>query len=123
MNHPPEISEASYHAADAALQQVLLGRPDARVLVLGDVMLDEFVFGAVQRISPEAPVPIVEITGRSFAAGGAANVAANSPPWGSNRAPAESLAATTAGNNFRRLLESIQLDSRLVCWMFPAHHL
>jgi len=48
-----------------------------RVLVLGDVMLDEFIWGRVVRISPEAPVPVVEVTGQSFHLGGAGNVAAN----------------------------------------------
>lgn len=47
-----------------------------RVLVLGDVMLDEYVWGAVSRISPEAPVPIVDVQERTFRPGGAANVAA-----------------------------------------------
>ena len=46
------------------------------VLVLGDVMLDEYVWGEAQRISPEAPVPIVEINSRTHVPGGAANVAA-----------------------------------------------
>jgi D-beta-D-heptose 7-phosphate kinase/D-beta-D-heptose 1-phosphate adenosyltransferase len=47
------------------------------VLVIGDVMLDEYVWGDVQRISPEAPVPVVEFRTRSHVAGGAANAAAN----------------------------------------------
>jgi D-beta-D-heptose 7-phosphate kinase/D-beta-D-heptose 1-phosphate adenosyltransferase len=53
------------------------GFPTARVLVIGDVMLDCHVRGEVSRISPEAPVPVVRTTGRSWSAGGAANVAAN----------------------------------------------
>jgi len=48
-----------------------------RVLVIGDVMLDEYVWGDVRRISPEAPVPVVEIRRRTSRPGGAANVAAN----------------------------------------------
>jgi D-beta-D-heptose 7-phosphate kinase/D-beta-D-heptose 1-phosphate adenosyltransferase len=48
-----------------------------RVLVLGDVMLDEFLWGKVARISPEAPVPVVEIQRESFHVGGAGNVARN----------------------------------------------
>jgi rfaE bifunctional protein kinase chain/domain len=48
-----------------------------RVLVIGDLMLDEFIWGRVSRISPEAPVPVVEVTGESYYAGGAANVARN----------------------------------------------
>lgn len=49
----------------------------ARVVVLGDVMLDRYFWGDVERISPEAPVPIVHVTRRSRRLGGAANVAAN----------------------------------------------
>jgi D-beta-D-heptose 7-phosphate kinase/D-beta-D-heptose 1-phosphate adenosyltransferase len=48
-----------------------------RVLVVGDVMLDRFVRGRVERISPEAPVPVVHVTGEDAHAGGAGNVAAN----------------------------------------------
>ena len=48
-----------------------------RLLVVGDVMLDEFVWGKVSRISPEAPVPVVEVQSESFYPGGAANVARN----------------------------------------------
>ncbi len=49
----------------------------ARVLVVGDVMLDRYWWGSVTRISPEAPVPVVRLKSTSLAAGGAANVAAN----------------------------------------------
>src|SRR5215469_8666629 len=48
-----------------------------RILVIGDLMLDEFVWGRVSRISPEAPVPVVEVIGESYYPGGAANVARN----------------------------------------------
>jgi rfaE bifunctional protein kinase chain/domain len=48
-----------------------------RILVIGDVMLDRFVWGSVSRISPEAPVPVVEIKEETTCLGGAANVAAN----------------------------------------------
>ncbi len=48
-----------------------------RILVVGDLMLDEFVRGRVNRISPEAPVPIVEVSEHSYYPGGAANVARN----------------------------------------------
>lgn len=48
-----------------------------RVLVIGDLMLDRYIWGKVQRISPEAPIPIVQVTNESLHAGGAANVVAN----------------------------------------------
>lgn len=51
--------------------------PACRVLVVGDVMLDQFLHGRVQRLSPEAPVPIVEYDRDDFRPGGAANVAVN----------------------------------------------
>src|SRR2546426_1245751 len=59
------------------LQQILDRAPSKRITVIGDLMLDEFVWGKVGRISPEAPVPVVEVTGESFYPGGAANVARN----------------------------------------------
>ena len=49
----------------------------ARILVVGDVMLDQYIRGRVQRISPEAPVPVLEFEGESLMPGGAANVARN----------------------------------------------
>jgi D-beta-D-heptose 7-phosphate kinase/D-beta-D-heptose 1-phosphate adenosyltransferase len=51
--------------------------PDRAVLVVGDVMIDEYVVGDAARISPEAPVPVVEVQEESFRVGGAANVARN----------------------------------------------
>ena len=59
------------------LRQILDRAASKRILVIGDLMLDEFVWGKVGRISPEAPVPVVEVTGESFFPGGAANVARN----------------------------------------------
>src|SRR5687768_11522690 len=56
----------------------LLARfPQQTILVVGDVMLDHFVIGSVERISPEAPVPIVRFARDEYRLGGAANVAAN----------------------------------------------
>jgi D-beta-D-heptose 7-phosphate kinase/D-beta-D-heptose 1-phosphate adenosyltransferase len=59
------------------LQEILEHASAKRILVIGDLMLDEFVWGKVGRISPEAPVPVIEVTGESFYPGGAANVARN----------------------------------------------
>ena len=56
----------------------ILGRfPKARVLVVGDLVLDEFVWGRAERISPEAPVPVVWAETQSYMPGGASNVANN----------------------------------------------
>ena len=59
------------------VRQILQRIQNARILVIGDLMLDQFVWGAVRRISPEAPVPVVEFERESFMPGGAANVARN----------------------------------------------
>ena len=48
-----------------------------QILVLGDMMLDEFIWGKVRRVSPEAPVPVVEVSRETYHLGGAGNVAAN----------------------------------------------
>lgn len=58
-------------------EQILAVTPERRVVVLGDVMLDEFIWGDVSRISPEAPVPVVDVKRESTHLGGAANVLAN----------------------------------------------
>ena len=63
------------------LQHLLSVAGDRRLLVVGDVMLDEFVWGTVSRISPEAPVPVVEVVKESSYPGGAANVARNLRPF------------------------------------------
>ncbi len=59
------------------LREILTRAAEKRLTVVGDLMLDEFVWGKVGRISPEAPVPVVEVTGESCYPGGAANVARN----------------------------------------------
>jgi bifunctional ADP-heptose synthase (sugar kinase/adenylyltransferase) len=57
--------------------EILRGASERTVVVYGDVMLDEFVWGDVTRISPEAPVPVVDVRRESVRLGGAANVLAN----------------------------------------------
>ena len=58
-------------------RQAMARFPQARVLIVGDLILDEFIWGKVSRISPEAPVPVVEVSSESCMPGGAANVAHN----------------------------------------------
>ncbi|MDB6067864.1 MAG: PfkB domain protein [Pedosphaera sp.] len=59
------------------VRQLLTAAKKTRALVIGDVMLDHFIWGQVGRISPEAPVPVVDFDRESFIPGGAANVARN----------------------------------------------
>ncbi|MCQ9206757.1 MAG: D-glycero-beta-D-manno-heptose-7-phosphate kinase [Omnitrophica bacterium] len=59
------------------LRRIISGFRDKKILVIGDLILDEFVWGRVSRISPEAPVPVVWVGNESFMPGGASNVANN----------------------------------------------
>ena len=59
------------------VRAILSAASKTRLLVLGDVMLDQFIWGSVSRISPEAPVPVVDFSHESYMPGGAANVARN----------------------------------------------
>jgi len=59
------------------VKSILDAAAHTRILVLGDVMLDHFIWGNVSRISPEAPVPVVDFSNESYMPGGAANVARN----------------------------------------------
>src|SRR5262245_49775584 len=61
----------------ARVRQILAHAAQRPVLVVGDVMLDHFIWGSVARISPEAPVPVVDFERENFMPGGAANVARN----------------------------------------------
>jgi rfaE bifunctional protein kinase chain/domain len=62
---------------DSRISELFNNFSNIRVMVIGDVMLDRYWWGTVNRISPEAPVPVVQLQHESLAAGGAANVAAN----------------------------------------------
>jgi D-beta-D-heptose 7-phosphate kinase/D-beta-D-heptose 1-phosphate adenosyltransferase len=95
----------------AALLASMRGR---RVLVLGDVMLDEFVWGRVSRISPEAPVPVVAVTGQSFHVGGAGNVAANVRSLGGGAVLAGVVGRDAAGDRVREALLAAGVEERLV---------
>lgn len=77
-----------------------------RVLVIGDVMLDHYVWGDATRISPEAPVPVVEIKRDSYTPGGAANVALNCASLGAQPAIAGFMGEDEAGRRLRGLLKA-----------------
>lgn len=83
---------------------------DCPILVVGDLMLDEFVWGSVSRISPEAPVPVVEERDRTHTAGGAANTAANVRSLGGRAAVAGVVGADAEGERVRELLAGLGAD-------------
>ena len=71
-----------------------------RILVVGDVMIDAYRIGKVERISPEAPVPIVNLTKEESRLGGAANVALNIASLGSNPILCSLIGKDEAGDCF-----------------------
>jgi D-glycero-beta-D-manno-heptose-7-phosphate kinase len=92
------------------LQQILDRASAKRILVIGDLMLDEFVWGKVGRISPEAPVPVVEVTGESFYPGGAANVARNLREFIGRVSVMGMIGKDRSGEQLRQLLAAQEID-------------
>jgi D-beta-D-heptose 7-phosphate kinase/D-beta-D-heptose 1-phosphate adenosyltransferase len=102
------------HGLSAARARSLLkAMRGQRVLVLGDVMLDEFIWGRVARISPEAPVPVVEVTAQSFHLGGAGNVASNVRALGGAALLAGVVGQDNAGQRVRDALADAGVDAHL----------
>jgi rfaE bifunctional protein kinase chain/domain len=98
---------------DRTQAEALLSRlRGLKVVVLGDLMLDEYLFGEVNRISPEAPVPIVRVLRERAVLGGAANVAANLKAVGAEPAVVGTLQNDAAGERLLRLLAGLGIDSQ-----------
>lgn len=85
-------------------EEIVRQIPGCKIVVLGDVMLDEFVWGDVSRISPEAPVPVVEIRRESTHLGGAANVLANLVSLGAQACVIGVVGVDAAADKLRRIL-------------------
>ena len=81
-----------------------------RLLVVGDLMLDEYVWGQVERISPEAPVPVVSVLNEEFTLGGAANVARNLSLLGARVAVAGVVGAGPQGSRLRSELTKLGVE-------------
>jgi rfaE bifunctional protein kinase chain/domain len=85
------------------------------VLVIGDLILDQFIWGRVERISPEAPVPVVQVGGESFRLGGAANVVHNVRALAGQATACGMIGADTAGRQLLQLLRNIGAGVGGVC--------
>jgi rfaE bifunctional protein kinase chain/domain len=95
----------------ARLKTVLSRFRQQSILVVGDMMLDRFLWGKVSRISPEAPVPVVEITRESYFPGAAANVARNLRALGAPVKVLGVLGDDDAGEELRELLDQQGVDT------------
>src|SRR6187455_3132883 len=82
-----------------------------RILVVGDVMLDHYIWGDATRISPEAPVPVVDIARDSWTAGGAANVALNIASLGARCTVAGFVGQDDAGTRLTAILKDKNIST------------
>lgn len=96
------------------LREILARASGKRIAVAGDLMLDEFVWGKVGRISPEAPVPVVEVTGESFYPGGAANVARNLREFIDGVSVIGTVGVDAGGRQLLGLLRDQKIETALV---------
>ena len=113
------MSKSKPPVSEHDLEKIVSSFGGRRVLVLGDVMLDEYIWGDVRRISPEAPVPIVAIRRRSCVPGGAGNTAINVASLGGVALLASVVGADPAAGRLRETfgqhglgLEGVLTDSR-----------
>jgi D-beta-D-heptose 7-phosphate kinase/D-beta-D-heptose 1-phosphate adenosyltransferase len=99
-------------ALDRARLESLIDRfPETRLLVIGDVMLDEYLWGDADRISPEAPVPVVHVARESVALGGAGNVVRNVVALGGRCRLCAVVGDDSVGRRIAGLLEELGVDA------------
>jgi D-beta-D-heptose 7-phosphate kinase/D-beta-D-heptose 1-phosphate adenosyltransferase len=107
MTHPPPLSR------DRLLHLIQRMRT-SRVVVVGDIMIDRYLYGETERLSPEAPVPVVAVRDRTAKLGGAANVAANVASMGANCLLVGTVGDDADGAAIRQELVVARLDGRHV---------
>jgi rfaE bifunctional protein kinase chain/domain len=96
------------------LEKLFAGISKMKVAVIGDVMLDTYWWGNVERISPEAPVPVVAVSKREKRIGGAGNVALNVEELGASVALLTILGDDDDGIQLKKLLQEKNIDTRFV---------
>jgi len=94
------------------LKNIFEGFKNINVLVIGDVMVDAYIWGNVKRISPEAPVPIINTTGKEFRLGGAANVALNLHALGAKAILCAIVGADHEGDRFIERLRVRKIEGK-----------
>lgn len=96
------------------LLKVLATAKKIKALVIGDAMLDRYIYGTVERISPEAPVPILTHQRTELKAGGSANVALNLASWGCHTSLAGLVGDDENASQLKSLLESHNITHKLI---------
>lgn len=95
-------------------EQLFTGFQSIRVAILGDVMLDTYWWGSVDRISPEAPVPVVALKNKELRVGGAVNVALNTASLGAKTTMISIVGADTDGEQLLQLLKDKHIDTSYI---------
>lgn len=94
------------------IEQIISDFKKQKVLVIGDLMLDQWVWGKVHRISPEAPIPIVDVERYTFTPGGAANVVTNLSELGARSSLSGIIGRDSTGKMLKRLLRDKGIFTR-----------
>jgi D-beta-D-heptose 7-phosphate kinase/D-beta-D-heptose 1-phosphate adenosyltransferase len=105
----------------AAYADILARMRGLEVWIIGDIMLDEYVAGAVERISPEGPVPVVRVSSVEYRLGGAANVARQVAALGAHASLAGLLGDDLPGAQISSLCREAALDTRAVLRLADRH--
>lgn len=95
-------------------EQLFTGFQSIRVAIVGDVMLDTYWWGSVDRISPEAPVPVVALKNKELRVGGAANVALNTASLGAKTTMISIVGADADGEQLLQLLNDKHIDTSYI---------
>ena len=114
MSFVPFAAKKMTQLSKTRAAEILKNLRDRYVLVLGDVMLDEFVWGDVTRISPEAPVPVVDVRRESMHLGGAANVLANLVALGARGAVVGVVGNDAAGRRLQTGLRDLGVQDQFL---------
>ena len=94
------------------IREIFKSFNNLNVLIIGDVMIDSYLWGKVNRISPEAPVPIVTVKNKERRLGGAANVALNIQALGANPILCSVIGVDIEGQAFMELLKTQKLSQK-----------
>jgi rfaE bifunctional protein kinase chain/domain len=101
-----------YSVKKEHIREIFKSFNNLNVLIIGDVMIDSYLWGKVNRISPEAPVPIVSVAHKEIRLGGAANVALNIQALGANPILCSVIGVDIEGQNFLDLLKKQKLSQK-----------
>ena len=96
------------------VQEILSSFKKLNILIVGDVMLDHYTYGAVHRISPEAPVPIVNVQSKKRCLGGAANVALNIKALGATPYLCSVIGSDEHGKSLVQLLKEAEISTKSI---------